>query len=406
VVDAGTCATACRSFGGPLADELSILCRPQGRATDTAHQAEAIYRTLAALLQRQRASFRDLVSETLYLRDVRRDLLLVLDIRRRVLADLGQSACAPPLSFIQQPPVADAANVELSACAVIPHQRETASLQDVRATPSCGCEGCGRSAARVVRLGQQTCLYTTSVYGVGEEPDEQASNMFRAAERLLQKCGMRFHDVVRTWIYVRDIDRDYDVLNRARRRFLRSLGIELRPASTGVQGIPLPDVHDFSMSLVAVKGPGHLDVTRMSAPTLNEAWTYGADFSRGLRVVEANKVALYVSGTASIDDVGRSVHVGNFEAQAERMLDNIRSLLGEQGATFRDVVSGVTYLKNASDAPVLRSVFRKRGFDGFPCVVVEALLCRPEFLCETEAVALLPPEPPAGYLSTGRSSSG
>ena len=180
-------------------------------------------------------------------------------------------------------------------------------------------------------------------------------------------------------------------LNKARREFFRRCGIERRPASTGVQGMPFPEAHDFSMRLHAVKSSGPLEDHAMSTPALNEAWSYGADFSRGLRLAEANKVTLYVSGTASIDEAGRTVHAGNFEAQADRMLDNIASLLAQQGATFENLVSGVTYLKNPSDAPMLQSMCRQRGFDGFPCALVEAALCRPELLCETEAVAMLSP---------------
>jgi len=217
--------------------------------------------------------------------------------------------------------------------------------------------------------------------------------MFRAAERLLERCGMEFRDVVRTWIQLRDIDRDYDALNTARREFFQHGGIELRPASTGVQGIPFSDAHDCTLSLQAVQSPHHY-VTGMSTPSLNEAWSYGADFSRGLRVVEANKITLHVSGTASIDEAGRTVHVGGFAAQAERMLDNIESLLARQGASFANLVSGVTYLKRPGDAPVLHALYRRRGFAGFPCAIVEAGLCRPELLCETEAVAMLPPLTP------------
>jgi enamine deaminase RidA (YjgF/YER057c/UK114 family) len=263
-------------------------------------------------------------------------------------------------------------------------------VRDLRAAPSCRCEGCARSGARLVRFGDQTSLYTTNVYGAGGDPCEQVLNMFLAAERLLDQCGMEFRDVVRTWIHLRDIDRDYHALNQARREFFRRCGIEVRPASTGVQGIPFPDAHDFSMSFYAVKSSRPRDVTPMSAPTLNEAWNYGADFSRGLKIADANKVALYVSGTASVDETGRTVHVGNFEAQADRMLHNIASLLAQQGATFEHLVSGVTYLRNPSDAPVLRKMFHRRGFDDFPCALVKTPLCRPELLCETEAVALLP----------------
>jgi enamine deaminase RidA (YjgF/YER057c/UK114 family) len=201
---------------------------------------------------------------------------------------------------------------------------------------------------------------------------------------------MGFGDVARAWIHLRDIDRDYDALNRARREFFRTRGIGLRPASTGVQGLPFTDAHDFSLSLQAVQSPRALNFTRMSTPTLNEAWDYGADFSRGLRLTEANKVMLYISGTASLDEAGRTVHVGNFEAQVDRMLENIESLLAQQGAGFANLVSGITYLKNPGDAPVLRSMYRERGFDNFACALVEAPLCRPELLCETEAVAMLP----------------
>jgi enamine deaminase RidA (YjgF/YER057c/UK114 family) len=204
---------------------------------------------------------------------------------------------------------------------------------------------------------------------------------------------MGFHDVVRTWIHVRDIDRDYDALNSARRAFFARQGIEPRPASTGVQGVPFPDAHDFSLRLDALQSGRPRGVTPMSTPTLNEAWSYGADFSRGLRVAEMNKVSLYVSGTASIDEAGRTVHVGDVAAQVDRMLHNIETLLAGQGASFANLVSGVTYLKHPSDAPTLQAICRQRGFDGFPCALVEAPLCRPELLCEAEVVALLPLTP-------------
>jgi enamine deaminase RidA (YjgF/YER057c/UK114 family) len=405
VVDAGPCSTILRRFAGPAAEEIAILCRPDARTPDTVHQAEAAYRALAGLLAAHQASFRDLTCETLFLRDVRRELPLVLGARTTVLADFGQSACAPLPAFIQQTPVGGA-SFELSAGAVVPRHRESWSVRDVRAAPSCGCEGCAQSGARLIRSGDQTSLYTTNVSGTGGDPSEQAFDMFLAAERLLDQCGMGFRNVVRTWIYLRDINRDYDALNEARRQFFRRCGIELRPASSGVQGLPFSDAHDLSMSLHAVQAPRPLDVTPMSTPSLNEAWNYGVDFSRGLRLAEANKVTLYVSGTASIDETGRSVHAGNFEAQVDRMLDNIGSLLGQQGATFENLVSGVMYLRNPSDAPVLRSMCLQRGFDGFPCVLVEAALCRPELLCEAEAVAMLRPAvggPAVGVGSAGRS---
>ena len=116
---------------------------------------------------------------------------------------------------------------------------------------------------------------------------------------------------------------------------------------------------------------------------------YGADFVRGMKVVEANKVALHLSGTASIDEHGRTVHVGDFDAQADRMLVNIAALLEGQGATFGDVVSGITYLKHPADAGRLREKLRGAGFEGFPHAMVAAPICRPDLFCETEALAVV-----------------
>jgi enamine deaminase RidA (YjgF/YER057c/UK114 family) len=394
VVRSSTCTATLRRFSGPQADELAILCSPAPGSPDPAQQAEAAYGALAAVLAAHEASFRDLARETIFLRDVRRGLPPLLGARARILADLGQGSAAPLPAFIEQPPVDGHASFQLSAWAVVPHRRDASSVRDVRVAPTCPCDGCARSGARLFRLGEQTSLHTTNLHGTGDDAFEQGSDMFRAAERLLDRCGMGFRDVVRIWIHLRDIDRDYHALNEARRAFFRQRSIEPRPASTGVQGIPLPEAHALSMSLHAVKSARPLDISAMSTPLLNEAWSYGADFSRGLRVGEASKVTLHVSGTASIDEAGRTLHAGSFEAQVDRMLENVASLLAGQGAGLDDVLSAVTYLKRPADAPALRAICRERGFDGLPWVVVEAPLCRPELLCETEAVALLPPATP------------
>jgi enamine deaminase RidA (YjgF/YER057c/UK114 family) len=128
----------------------------------------------------------------------------------------------------------------------------------------------------------------------------------------------------------------------------------------------------------------------MTTPTLNEACTYGADFSRGLRVTEDNKIALLISGTASVDEAGRTAHAGDFASQAGRMLLNVETLLAAQSASFQDVLSAVTYIKRPEDAPLMRRILNQRGLGDLPNAVVHAAVCRPDLLCEMEAVAALP----------------
>ena len=179
-------------------------------------------------------------------------------------------------------------------------------------------------------------------------------------------------------------------LNRARRAFFAARGIDPVPASTGIGGGPVAEGHDLCIGVYAVQSGGRRATrTVMTSPTLNEAPQYGADFVRGMRVEEANKVALLVSGTASIDEHGRTAHVGDFDAQADRMFVNIAALLQRQGATFGDVVSAITYLKHPADAARLRKKIHDAGFEGFPHALVAAPICRADLLCETEVLAVL-----------------
>ena len=66
-------------------------------------------------------------------------------------------------------------------------------------------------------------------------------------------------------------------------------------------------------------------ITNHSA--LNEAYDYGSAFSRGMRIDLNGVTILLISGTASIDDEGRTVHVGDLRAQTRRTFDNISALL-------------------------------------------------------------------------------
>ena len=379
-----------RRVSGPEADELHFLCRPAHETTDIALQAESLYREMFKLLEREGASPATVASETLFLGDIGRDLDTILDARRKVYEEIEPGQCPPVTAIIGQPPLGTGAGLELSGHAVIPHSPESRAKAEVCCTPSCSCGACTQLPARLVSLGEQTHLQAGNIYGAGKDAFEQVHAMFCVAEELLREAGMSFQDVVRTWIYMRDMDRDYAEFNRARREFFRTRGIELMPASTGIGGEPAAAAHDFSMRLYAVKSPVPLNPKTMSTPTLNEAWMYGSDFSRGLKAQDTNKIALHVSGTASIDEAGLTVHVGDVAAQAERMLVNISALLEAQGASFRDLVSAVVYVKNADDAPLLRAVFQKHGFEGFPCTLVNAPICRPDLLCEAEALALLP----------------
>ncbi len=135
----------------------------------------------------------------------------------------------------------------------------------------------------------------------------------------------------------------------------------------------------------------------ISAPeALCEAYEYPrpSSFSRGMRVDIKGITFLFISGTASVDHEGKSVHIGDFKAQARRTFENITSLLRAEGATWKDVVKTTCYLRDMKDYAEFNEVrtafYREMGLDVLPASTgVEARLCREDLLVEIEAIAIL-----------------
>jgi enamine deaminase RidA (YjgF/YER057c/UK114 family) len=132
---------------------------------------------------------------------------------------------------------------------------------------------------------------------------------------------------------------------------------------------------------------------------LCEAYDYPqkVSFSRGMRVELDNCVMLFISGTASVDEDGQSIHPGDFNAQARRMFDNITGLLESEGADWHDVVRTTCYLADFRHYDEFNDVrnayYTEQGLDPLPAsTCVEARICRPELLVETEAIAIVPRE--------------
>jgi enamine deaminase RidA (YjgF/YER057c/UK114 family) len=129
---------------------------------------------------------------------------------------------------------------------------------------------------------------------------------------------------------------------------------------------------------------------------LNEAYAYPkpSSFSRGMRIDLNGLTILLISGTASIDEYGKSVHIGDFRAQMRRTLENITGLLASEGCTWRDIVRTSCYLRDIDrDYEAFNeertAFFKEQGLDPLPASTgIEAKLCRPELLVEIEAIAM------------------
>lgn len=394
--------TVLRRFEGRETSDVHLLVRPVEAAEGggVLEQTTVVYAELARTLAGEGISPERVVAEKVLFRDIRRDHLAFRAARERFLKRLGRDGSYRPASvFIEQPPLEPGAGIELLAHAVASNPSRARGRPPVRSRclslaldgkAPCACDSCAEAGARVELLGSEKHIHSGAIFGSPGGVFEETFSMFQCAAEILRREGASFHDVVRTWIYFRDMDRDYAEFNRARRQFFHESRIGLYPASTGINGTPFPDDHAVCLGFQALQSEGPRRVEPMTTDTLNEAPEYGSFFSRGLRVEDRNKTTLFVSGTASIDEAGRTVHEGDVERQIERMVLNIERLLARQEASFRDAVSGVTYLKRSEDAPLLRALLERRGVTGFPNALVKADVCRPELLCEMEVTALVP----------------
>jgi len=136
----------------------------------------------------------------------------------------------------------------------------------------------------------------------------------------------------------------------------------------------------------------------ISAPeVLNEAKDYPrpSSFSRGMRVDLPGAALIFLSGTASVDEQGLTIHVGDFDAQCLRTFRNLTRLLAVENASWHDVVRTTCYLKDIErdyrGFNELRTMFLTAvGLDPLPASTgIQARLCRPELLVEIELIAII-----------------
>lgn len=118
-------------------------------------------------------------------------------------------------------------------------------------------------------------------------------------------------------------------------------------------------------------------------------------FSRGMRVELGDAIMLFISGTASVNEEGESIHPGDLIAQTRRTFHNITGLLESEGADWHDIVRTTCYLADFryydQFNEVRNTFYEEQRLDPLPAsTCIEARICRPELLVEIEAIAMIP----------------
>ncbi len=100
---------------------------------------------------------------------------------------------------------------------------------------------------------------------------------------------------------------------------------------------------------------------------------------------------VFVSGQAAIDDQGKAVGIGDFDAQAEKAFDNLRRVLEAGGSSMKKIVKVNIYLTDMTHFPKIVALRAKHFSKPYPAdTIVEVRgLALKELMIEIEAMALV-----------------
>ncbi|MBN2036695.1 MAG: hypothetical protein JW768_08150 [Chitinispirillaceae bacterium] len=228
---------------------------------------------------------------------------------------------------------------------------------------------------------------------------QQTRRIFSALESSLVPNGMTIgKNTIRTWIFVRDIDNHYGGMVKARREYFETIGLTAQTrylASTGIEGKTADPSSLVTLDAFSIGTIQEGQIERMEAPEyLSSTIVYGVTFERGLRVRFGDRSHLYLSGTASIDKSGKTIHPCDVRKQAERTFDNVSALLAPHGATLGDMQYFTIYLRNPKHYPLVQDILAERIPESVPWIAVEAPVCRPGWLFEVDGLGIIPDDNP------------
>lgn len=211
-------------------------------------------------------------------------------------------------------------------------------------------------------------------------------------EDTLARHGATLADnCIRTWFFVRDVDTQYEGMVKARLANFYDQGLTPKThyiASTGIQGLPADTKALIQLGTYAITGLQPEQQRYLYAlDHLNRTIEYGVTFERGTLVEYGDRGHAWISGTASINDKGEVLHVGDIIRQTQRMWENVEALLAEAQMTMNDCAQIIVYLRDTADYAIVRQMFAER-YPDIPTVFTLAPVCRPTWLIEMECVGV------------------
>ena len=245
-------------------------------------------------------------------------------------------------------------------------------------------------------------LRLTEEEAKGKNSYEQTRLLFNKYLKTIEGTDMTMErNLVRTWIYVTNIDVNYQGVVEARNDIFDQEGLTADThyiASTGIGGATPVRHAAVAIDFLTVPNIKEEDKKYLQAlEHLNPTHEYGVAFERGTRLTlpthtlhpegsQQFKQQYFISGTASINKHGDVVYEGDIVRQTGRLLENIGALLKDGDATMNDIRYFIIYLRDITDYHTVE-ILMNQFYPQIPHIIVEAKVCRPGWLIEMECIA-------------------
>lgn len=219
-----------------------------------------------------------------------------------------------------------------------------------------------------------------------------ADHARRAYEKMLQALqtvNMDFRNTVRMWNYLDDILSWYGDFNVMRTEFFNKHDVfnNIIPAATGI-GAGNPSGAAYVGDLMAIKPKGNTKAFAVPSPLQCPAINYQSSFSRAVEIDFSDHRYLSISGTASIEPGGETVHIDDVAGQIKLTMEVVEAILKSRNMSWDNTVKSIAYFADIKDAPVFYEFLKNNNYPQFPVSISHAIVCRHDLLFEIELEAI------------------
>ncbi|MFM9327757.1 RidA family protein [Paenibacillus mesotrionivorans] len=303
----------------------------------------------------------------------------------------SRGAEVAPVSYIDGMPITDSPLSSITVYGVKQHKSQIhiKYIKDIE----------GDSTGTFLSFGDVNYLYLINISESALLSDRYSEfrRMFEVCHSYMEQYRFSSSDIVRTWIYLDDIKQDYIVLNEARRDFFDKARIDYSaysdqlPASTCIEGRS-SQRHNSVIDLVCIdKSAASISVKRVFNQNQNEAegnsYLYKPTFARAISICSHDWTELQISGTASINEAGKTVFVNDPYNQIKKTMLNVLAILNQFNMSFENIALSTCFFKKPHHYSYYQAVLKELCLGEFPASLVKGHVCRDDLLFEFDAVA-------------------